>query len=175
MTTMTLSWGLREVILTLMKSFRRYRKTYVAAAGLNSIRERWAQKKNSKKPIRVCFERPVVRRLSSAVWWSSTDFFEFQSHLLESYPEEAGSVRGFVRIIPYLPGIINISHFRERLNAREHGRRVQAFWGEGPWLPSRLSLEKTMPIKLIFTRKIFHLALFWKWKFLELWNSLLVC
>ena len=43
----------------------------VAAAGVNSIRERWVsthtQKKNRKKPIRVCFERPVVGRLSSVV------------------------------------------------------------------------------------------------------------
>lgn len=45
---------------------------YVAAAGVNSIRERWVstqtqKKKNRKKPIRVCFERPVVGRLSSVV------------------------------------------------------------------------------------------------------------
>ena len=35
-------------------------------------------------------------RLSSVVWWSSTDFFEFKCHLLDSYPEEAGSVMGFL-------------------------------------------------------------------------------
>ena len=42
---------------------------YVAAAGVNSIRELWVgTKKNRKKPIRVCFERPVIGRLSSVVW-----------------------------------------------------------------------------------------------------------
>ena len=42
---------------------------YVATAAVNSIRERWVgRKKNRKKPIRVCFERPVVGRLSSVVW-----------------------------------------------------------------------------------------------------------
>ena len=42
---------------------------YVAASGVNSIRERWVgTKKPRKKPIRVCFERPVVGRLSSVVW-----------------------------------------------------------------------------------------------------------
>ena len=32
-----------------------------------------------------------------------------------------------------------------------------------------------MQIKLIFTRKIVHLASFWKWRCLELWSGLLSC
>ena len=50
-------------------------------------------------------------------------------HLLDSYPEEVGSVRGFVRIIPYLPGFI----FREIT-----WQASASFLGRGGVFPSRL-------------------------------------
>ena len=34
------------------------------------------------------------------------------------------------------------------------------------------SLIDLMQVKLIFTRKVFHLTWFWKWEFLELRNGL---
>ena len=32
------------------------------------------------------------------------DFFQFQCELLDTFPEEAGNIKGSNRIIPYLPG-----------------------------------------------------------------------
>lgn len=32
------------------------------------------------------------------------DFFQFQCELLDSFPEEAGTVKGHERVLPYIPG-----------------------------------------------------------------------
>ena len=78
---------------------------YVTAARLDSIKERWVDKKNRKTQYTFVVNLEWSDGSSSVVWRSYSDFFEFQCRLLDTFPEEAGSARGFVRIIPYLPGI----------------------------------------------------------------------
>ena len=78
---------------------------YVTAARLDSIKERWVDKKSRKTQYTFVVNLEWSDGSSSVVWRSYSDFFEFQCRLLDTFPEEAGSARGFVRIIPCLPGI----------------------------------------------------------------------
>lgn len=82
---------------------------YVTAARLDSMKERWVGSKSRKKQYAFVLNLEWSDGSSSVVWRSYTDFFEFQCQLLDSFPEEAGSVRGCVRIIPYLPGIFKMA------------------------------------------------------------------
>ena len=75
---------------------------YVTGAELDSIKERLVGSK--KKQYAFVFYVDWSDGSSCDIWRSYNDFFEFQCRLLDSFPEEAGSVRGFARIIPYLPG-----------------------------------------------------------------------
>lgn len=78
---------------------------YVVSAKLDSIKERWVGSKRRKKQYAFVFNLEWSNSSSSIIWRSYNDFFDFQCGLLDSFPEETGTVRGFVRIIPYLPGI----------------------------------------------------------------------
>jgi len=78
---------------------------HVVAAKLDSIKERWVGSKSRKKQYAFVLNLEWSDGSSSIIWRSYNDFFDFQCGLLDSFPEEAGTVRGFVRIIPYLPGI----------------------------------------------------------------------
>ena len=78
---------------------------YVVSVQLDSIKERWVGSRNRKKQYAFVLNMKWSDGSSSIIWRSYNDFFDFQCGLLDSFPEEAGSVRGFVRIIPYLPGI----------------------------------------------------------------------
>ena len=77
---------------------------YVTAAKLKSIKERWVGNTNRKKQYAFVLTLEWSDGSSSIIWRSYSDFFDFQCGLLDSFPEEAGSVGGFARIIPYLPG-----------------------------------------------------------------------
>ncbi|KAJ7364976.1 hypothetical protein OS493_007610 [Desmophyllum pertusum] len=77
---------------------------YVVSVQLDSIKERWVGSRNRKKQYAFVLNLKWSDGSSSIIWRSYNDFFDFQCGLLDSFPEEAGSVRGFVRIIPYLPG-----------------------------------------------------------------------
>ena len=78
---------------------------YVNAAKLDSIKERWVGDRNRKKQYAFVLHLEWSDGSASIIWRSYNDFFDFQCGLLDSFPEEAGSVRGYKRIIPYLPGI----------------------------------------------------------------------
>lgn len=78
---------------------------YVVTAKLDSIKERWVGNKTRKKQYAFVLHLQWSDGSSSIIWRSYKDFFDFQCGLLDSFPEEAGTVRGFVRSIPYLPGI----------------------------------------------------------------------
>lgn len=78
---------------------------YVVTAKLDSIKERWVGTKTRKKQYAFVLHLQWSDGSSSIIWRSYKDFFDFQCGLLDSFPEEAGTVRGFVRSIPYLPGI----------------------------------------------------------------------
>ena len=78
---------------------------YVVTAKLDSVKERWVGSKSRKKQYAFVLHLQWSDGSSSIIWRSYNDFFDFQCGLLDSFPEEAGTVRGFVRIIPYLPGI----------------------------------------------------------------------
>lgn len=78
---------------------------YVVSAKLDSIKERWVGNKSRKKQYAFVLNLEWLDGSSSSIWRSYNDFFDFQCGLLDSFPEEAGTVGGFVRIIPYLPGI----------------------------------------------------------------------
>ncbi|RMX40914.1 hypothetical protein pdam_00017661 [Pocillopora damicornis] len=71
---------------------------YVTGAELDSIKERLVGSKKKQYAFVFCVDWSDGS--SCDIWRSYNDFFE----LLDSFPEEAGSVRGFARIIPYLPG-----------------------------------------------------------------------
>lgn len=77
---------------------------YVVTAKLDSIKERWVGTKTRKKQYAFVLHLQWSDGSSSIIWRSYKDFFDFQCGLLDSFPEEAGTVRGFVRSIPYLPG-----------------------------------------------------------------------
>jgi len=77
---------------------------YVVSAKLDSIKERWVGSKSRKKQYAFVFNLTWSDGSLSVIWRSYNDVFDFQCGLLDSFPEEAGTVRGFVRIIPYLPG-----------------------------------------------------------------------
>lgn len=77
---------------------------YVVSAKLDSIKERWVGNKSRKKQYAFVLNLEWLDGSSSSIWRSYNDFFDFQCGLLDSFPEEAGTVGGFVRIIPYLPG-----------------------------------------------------------------------
>ena len=76
---------------------------YVVTAKLDSVKERWVGSKSRKKQYAFVLHLQWSDGSSSIIWRSYNDFFDFQCGLLDSFPEEAGTVRGFVRIIPYLP------------------------------------------------------------------------
>lgn len=78
---------------------------YVVSAKLDSIKERWVGSKSRKEQYAFVFNLTWSDGSLSVIWRSYNDVFDFQCGLLDSFPEEAGTVRGFVRIIPYLPGI----------------------------------------------------------------------
>jgi len=78
---------------------------YVVSAKLDSIKERWVERKRRKKQYAFVFNLEWSDSSSSIIWRSYNDFFDLQCGLLDSFPEETGTARGFVRIIPYLPGI----------------------------------------------------------------------
>ena len=78
---------------------------YVVTAKVDSIKERWVGSKSRKKQYTFVLNLQWSDGSSSIIWRSYNDFFDFQCGLLDSFPEEAGTVRGFVRTIPYLPGI----------------------------------------------------------------------
>lgn len=78
---------------------------YVVSAKLDSIKERWVGSKSRKKQYAFVLNLEWLDGSSSSIWRSYNDFFDFQCGLLDSFPEEAGTVGGFARIIPYLPGI----------------------------------------------------------------------
>lgn len=78
---------------------------YVTAAELDSIKERLVGSR--RKQYAFVLKIDWSDGSSSIIWRSYNDFFEFQCRLLDSFPEEAGSVRGFARIIPYLPGVFH--------------------------------------------------------------------
>ena len=97
---------------------------YVAAAKLDSIKERWVGSKSRKKQYAFVLNLEWSDGSSSIIWRSYNDFFDFQCGLLDSFPEEAGSVRAFVRIIPYLPGsVTNIC--MERVEIVESANRAR--------------------------------------------------
>ncbi len=87
---------------------------YVISAKLDSIKERWIGNGNKKQQYAFVLKLEWSDGSSSIIWRSYNDFFEFQCGLLDSFPEEAGSVRGFVRIIPYLPGIFSRLKFKRQ-------------------------------------------------------------
>lgn len=78
---------------------------YVVSAKLDSIKERWVGSKSRKKQYAFVLNLEWLDGSSSSIWRSYNDFFDFQCGVLDSFPEEAGTVGGFARIIPYLPGI----------------------------------------------------------------------
>jgi len=81
---------------------------YVTAVQIDSIKERWVGANSRKRQYAFVLNLEWSDGSSSVVWRSYPDFFEFQCKLLDSFPEEAGSVRRFVRIIPFLPGMFKM-------------------------------------------------------------------
>ena len=75
---------------------------FVRCAHIGTIKERFVGKKKQYTFV-VNVERSDGTLIT--VWRSYRDFFYFQCDLLDAFPQEAGAMRGTVRLIPYLPGM----------------------------------------------------------------------
>ena len=73
---------------------------HVVSAGVLSLAERLDKKAKYVYEVETRWSDGSTRRCFRGYH----DFFNFHCQLLDKYPEEAGSVKGSTRTLPYLPG-----------------------------------------------------------------------